>query len=871
VRRMRGVMVKMRALFRRDRVERDLADELDSHLALHVDDNLRAGMTPDAARRLALVKLGGLEPTKERHRDARPFAWVNDARRDGWLAARQLRQSPIFALAAVLILSAGIGLNLTIFQLVNVALLRPPPVADPGTLVRFDRISKFFSSNGVPYPATQFIRQHNAVLASVLTSHATDVAWGDEDRLRASYVSANWFAELGYRAARGRVFAEEIDERPDAPSAVVVSHDFWKTRLLSGPVVGQVVRLNDRPATIVGVAPPGFPGLKFDDPQVWLLIHQIDRFNPGMAFTEAWGSHNTQLYARLRAGVSPEAAREGLRATSRELAGLRPREFQPDEVLQPYSGLEGFRSPRQRRERQTVALVAGSLTLVVLVVACANLSNMMLSRSIARMRELSVRTALGATRGRLLRQQLVESVVLVACGALAGCVMSYWAARAVARYGSLPADLDLAPDWRVALAAAVVAGLATLAVGFVPAWMVTRRDLIAAMKDGGHQTSRGLARAPLRVLLVAAQVAGCSVLLIVAGLMIRGVARMQTTGAAFELEQVAVLDPSLPRFGLQDAAARTYWNDVKRAIAAANPDVEHLALASQAPLGNGIATSKYNDAPELVVTSLNVESSFFPLLRIPIVAGRNFAAQDRAELAVIISRRLAVEMYGTLDVVGRGFPRSAPARTIVGIAADAPLINVTATRVAEQYSPVGAGDYGHVVLLARTSGSPERLLSPLRAAARAADGRVLPQAWLMAARFEQRVRERRLASLIGSMIGGLALVLACFGIFGLVACGAAVRRKEIGIRRALGAAAGSIVALLSRQLLLPVAIGMLIATIAAVAVGRVLEGDPFYLPSMNAATPIAALTLVAVMATLAVLAPVSRALGADPLRALKHE
>ncbi len=789
------------------------------------------------------------------------------------IAARQLRQNALFALTAMLILAIGIGLNLTVFQLLNVTALRPLPIVDPGTLVRFDRVSKFFSSNGVPYPATQFIRRNNSVLAAVLTCHSTDAVWEDDsmDRLRASYVSANWFEELGFTAQLGRLFAEAIDEQPDAGPVVVISHEFWRTRLLSGPVVGRVVRINDRPATIVGVAPADVPGLQLEDPQVWLLIHQIDQFNPGMAFKEAWGSHNTQMYARLGAGVSAATAREGLRAASRELARLRPVEFQPDEVFQPYSGRDGFRSPRERRELQTMALVAGSLTLVVLIVACANLSNMVLSRAISRLRELSVRAALGATRGRLLRQQLVESLLLSTLGAFGGLLLSHWAVRSIAVYASLPSYLDLAFDWRLATATCVVAVVATIAVGLVPAWMVTRRDLIAAMKDGGQQTSQGLARAPIRVLLVGSQVAGGAVLLIVAGLMVRGVQRMLTTNSGFELGQVAVLDASLSRYGLQDEAARSYWAEVKRSLGASNPEIAQLALASQAPLGSGMPTSKYNDAPEVVVTSLNVEPSFFPLLRVPIVAGRNFEATDSAEQTVIISRRLANEMYGTLDVVGRGFPRSKPERTIIGIAADAPLANVTATHVAEQYMPVGARHYGNVVLLARTSGDPERLPGLMRTAARAADSRVLPQTWLPAALFEQSVRDRRVASLIGSVVGGLAMSLACFGIFGLVACGVAVRSKEIGIRRALGAGRRSIVGLLLRQLLLPVALGMLVGTIAGVAVGRILEGEPFYLPSMDVATPVGALAIVAVMAAAAVLAPVSRALGADQLRALKHE
>jgi hypothetical protein len=322
---------------------------------------------------------------------------------------------------------------------------------------------------------------------------------------------------------------------------------------------------------------------------------------------------------------------------------------------------------------------------------------------------------------------------------------------------------------------------------------------------------------------------------------------------------------------VQDEAARAYWTEVKRAISASNPDVEHLALASQAPLASGTATSKYNDAPGLVVTSWTVEPSFFPLLRIPLLAGRNFEAHDRSELSLIVSRRLALEMYGTLDVVGTGFPRSTPTRTIVGVVGDAPLIDVSAAHVAELYSPVDARSYGTVLLLARTTGSPERLLGPMRAAARAADGRVLPKTWLPSTLFEQNVRARRIASTIASVVGMLALSLACVGILGLVGCSVAVRTKEIGIRRALGAERGAITRLLLGQLFLPVTLGLLVGAIGAASVATVLEGDPFYLPTMGLAIPAGALALIVSTAAVAVSAPVSRALGANPLQALKHE
>ena len=787
-------------------------------------------------------------------------------------AARRLRRAPAFAFTAIGILTVGIALNLAFFQLLNVAALRPLPVADLDTLVRFDRVAKRFTSNGIPFPATQFIRDHNDVLSAVLTSHASDVVWGDDpnDRLDALYVSANWFTQLGFGAALGRVFVE-ADERPDAEPVVVVSHDFWRTRLHGEPVTGRTVRINDRPATIVGVAPRDFPGLELDDPQVWLLIQQIEYFNAGIPFKDDWASHNTRLYGRLKSGISPAAATEGLRGTIAELARIAPSEFAPDEILQPYSGRDRFRGPRDRAELRTIALLAGGLTLIVLVVACANLSNLVLSHAISRVREFSLRAALGATRWRIFRQQLVESALFAGLAAVGGLLVGQWVARLAAVQISLPTYVDLTPDWRVVVATCVIAFLVTLAVGAVPAWIVTRRDLVKGMRDGGHQTSTGIARGRFRLFSIASQVAGCCVLLIVAGTTVRGLQSVLRASFGFEFDQVAVLDPSLSSIRHGRLRRREHFGMRPSVLSKRRQTWSSLRSCPPRP---------WQAAPTARSTTTRLDSqsrkqlsnrSSSPLLRIPILMGRNFEANDAPGSVAIISRRLAVEMYGTLNAVGKGFPRSKPERTIVGIAGDAPLVNVSATNVAELYFPVGPRDYGRLVLLASARGDPQRLLRPLGDAARAADPRVLPRTSLPTAQFAERVQGRRVASLVASLTGVLALSLACCGIFGLVACASTMRTREIGIRRALGARSGSVVLLLLRQLVIPVGLGAALGTISGVAVSRVLEGEPFYLPATGMVVPLAALAVFCLTAACAAIVPALRALRLDPLLALRHE
>ena len=851
--------------------DEDLNREIDTHLELEAEERVAGGMSPADARYAARRAFGNVLRAREDARSVWIAPWIDQAQQDLRHTARRLRRAPAFAITAIAILTIGIALNLAFFQLLNVTALRPLPVADLDTLVRFDRVAKRFRSNGIPFPATQFIRDHNTVLSAVLTSHSSDVVWGDDpnERVDALYVSANWFTELGYPAAFGRVFVE-ADERASAEPVVIVSHEFWRHRLRGEPVAGRTVRVNDRPATVVGVAPRDFPGLEMDDPKVWLPITQVAYFNPGIPFTNDWAGHNTQLYGRLKPGVSSVAAREALRGTIAELARICPAEFAGDEILQPYSGRDRFRGPRDRAEIRTIAGLAGGVTLLVLIVACGNLGNLILSHAISRVREFSLCATLGATGWRIFRQQLVESALFAGLAAAGGLLAGHWVAQFVAAQIALPAYIDFTPDWRVATATCAIAFLATLATGAVPAWIVTRRDLVTAMRDGGHQTSTGLARGRFRLFLIASQVAGCCVLLIVAGAMVRGLQSVMAANVRHEFEQLAVLDASLSRYGIEGESARSFWDQTKRALAA-TPDVERLALASIPPMASSANRSIYNDAPGLSVTRTIVEPEVFAVLRIPILMGRNFDPRDSLGGVAIVSRRLAVEMYGTPNAVGKGFPPSKPERTIVGIADDAPLVNVSATNVAELYVPVGPNDYRDLVLLARARNNPERLLLPLHEAARTADSRVLPRTALPIAQLEERVAGRRLAVVAASLASLLALSLASFGIFGIVAYGVTLRTQEIGIRRALGARSGSVICLLLRQLVVPVGVGMALGTMVGVAGAKVLESEPFYLPGLDAAMPLIALTVFVAIASVAAIVPAVRALRLDPRAVLKYE
>jgi predicted permease len=873
VSRLRQWLTRLTTTLTRRQDETRLREEIDDYVAFETEANLRRGLPPAEARRRALFTFGFIETFKENYRDQQGVPSLEHLLQDVRIALRVLRRAPVFSITAFLILCAGIGLNLTFFHLLNVTTLQPLPVTDPNSLVRFQRRGPAFTSTGVPFPATQFIRQNNGVLAAVLTSAPSVVSLeGDiSPETAVAFVSANWFEEPGYQATVGRVFSEAIDERVDAAPAVVISDRFWRVRLGADPqITGKVIRLNGRPATVIGVAPRTFPDLDRRNPQIWLLIHQIDYFEPGNPFKDTWHDNNTNFYARLRAGVSPAAAAAGLRVPQAALAQSRPNHFKADEWFEPATAQNRFLFARDADEIVVPAALIGGLTLLVLLVASANLGNLVLAHAIGRLREFSIRSALGASRWRILRHVLVECGLLAALGGAGGIALAYGAARVLAALFELPPYVDLSPDGRLIAVALAVAFMAMLAFGLVPAWMIGRRDFAHAMKDGGHQTSVGLARARFRLALLGVQVVGCCALLIVAGAMARGLQRLLVTNPGFSFERVAIVDPGLGRHGIHDDVARAYWSTVSNAVAD-HPAVEQVALVYPTPLAGMVNTSGYgDDSRSLAIAVMHVEPAFFSLLEIPRLSGRTFVPTDDRSV-VIISRQVALTMYGTLDVLGKGYPRSEPTRTIVGVVADASPMRAGAVAAGQEYMPIGRGHYSSAVLLAKSRTSPQALPGRLLAAARAADPRVLPRTWLLADAYADAMKWPQLACTIAGLVAVLVLALACLGILGVVACTVKLRAKEIGIRRALGAGGSRVVADLVRQLTWPVAIGMVMGTAAGLVASRLLGRDPFHLAVTDATAALGALAVFAAAALAAAIAPATRALRADPLSALRHE
>ena len=841
----------------RTRFERELQEEMAAH---------REAMGGDVR------DFGNMLRLREEARDAWGWGAVDRLFEDVRDASRVLRRAPLFSATAVLILSLAIGLNLTFVHMLNVTTLRAPAVKDPSTLVRFTRRSPHFFTSGFPFPAVEVIGQHNAVLSAVLSRHRSDVTWdGDPSApVSASFVSANWFAETGYDAALGRTFTSGLDTRPDAPLVALISAQFHRLRLGSDPaIVGRQLRLNERLVTVLGVMPPDFPDFDLDDPKIWLLIDQIDQLNPGTTIRADWATPAIELYGRVRPGLSLEAVTEGLHPAVLALSQTQPRRFKAEERFIAASAAEDFKSREERRQIKTTAALIGSLTLLVLLVASANLANFTLSRAIGRLHEFGIRTALGATRVRLFRQMFVECGMLALGGTAGAVAFSTLAARTIAARTELPPYLDFTPDTTLVVSALVIAAVAMLPFAVVPAWMVSRRDLTVAMKDGGQQASATLARARFRLALVGAQVLGCCALLVVAGAIVESLRGFLRTDPGFRVERAVVLDPSLVRHGISGDRARAYWAHVNETLAS-QPHIAAVALAYPAPLGNAITTSGYPTPAGLTTTVMQVGPRFFEALEVPLLAGRTFVDTDN-ESAVIVSRRLATRLYGSEDAVGKGFPQRTSERTIVGIVADAAIFARRGDFSGEEYVPLEPAQYAEAVLVARSRGDAESLLDPLRQGARAADARVLPKTVLLQSAYEARFRGPRLTRLFSGLIAMLVLSLACLGIAGVVAYAVRVRTREIGIRRALGADGVRVCVLLLRQLMVPVLSGLIAGTALGGFASRLLAGEPFFLTAADARGSAAALLLFVLAAFAAALGPASRALSIDPVRALRHQ
>jgi predicted permease len=853
---------RLRYLLNRRRFDQELADDLEFHREMAA----RAG-SPAPFR--DAVRL------REEARDAWGWTWIDRFVQDVRYAFRMLRKSPGFTCTAVLMLAIGIGINVAAFGFFNMMVLRALPVRDPDTIVRLQRSSPESYSSAVQYPALIFYREQSRTLSAVLGALFGKLSLeGEAKSLSTEFVTANFFEELGGPVALGRRLDPVRDEAADAQPVVVLGYWFWQRRFANDPsIVGRTLRLNGKPATVVGVASPQFGGLHVDQPDLWVPIAQQPYFVAGSQLLTDFSSENASvnMWGRLQPGVSPKVAEEELKSLAAALRQQHPEAVWEKEGLVSQAGAygTGTRSgmskgnselPNGRSEIYTVATLIGVLALLILAAACGNLGSLLLARGVAREREISIRSAVGAGSGRLVRQLFTESLLLALLGSIAGLGLGYIVLRGMMMMASAPPWIDPTPDGRVMLFAIAVGFAAAILFGLAPAFQVARR------RHRGTIT---------RQILIGLQVAASCVLLVVAGLLVRAVNHIMFTHPGFDYEQVVSISPGLAGHGYSPARAQAYLDTLQRRLRDL-PGVESVALAVIAPLGGGkIISGIVVSGREIPMCVNRIDPRYFHTMRIPILRGRNLAPGDTR--AVILSASAAQRAWPGEDPVGKTMaigedPVGTPSLfTVVGVSGNARVVAMEDPDAVEIYFLAEAADPPAMNVVVRTSAPPESVAPSVASIARSVDAELFPEVQILKSAYGRKLQSAERSALAVGLLGVSALLLACLGIVGLVAYAVSQRTKEIGIRIALGAKRSQVLLVVLRQFSRPVFAGLLVGMVGAAAVSQLLRRELYGISHLDPAAYLAAIGIFVITVAVAALVPARRALRVDPLRALRFE
>jgi predicted permease len=807
-------------------------------------------------------------------------SWLQDVR----YALRAFGRSPGFTAAAVATLAIGIGANAAIFGLVEAVILRPLPFDQPDRVVY---VLETWNGRRGSVAAGNFVdlqrsaRSFEALAAARYGSFNLAES-GEPERVEGARVTSDFFRVFGVAPVRGRVFAADED-RPGGARVAVLSHRFWRSRFGGAPdAVGRTIRIDGEPHTVVGVMPAAFD-YTADNEQLWV---------PAALTPEDVADHdrhNRTLFGRLAPGVTPAQAGREADAIAAELRARYPKDM---------AG-RGFRIERVRDllvedYRGRLLILMGAVGLVLLI-ACTNVSNMLLARGASRARELTVRAALGASRGRIARQLLTECVVLGLAGGLLGVALAAFAVQALiaASPAGVPRIEQAGIDGGVLAFAVALSVGASLLFGLLPAARVARGDLQGALREGGRGVRRGGARDRVRSALVAAQVALAVTLLVGAGLLIRTALHLQRVAPGFDMDGILTASLTLPPSA--DAASTVRTIQRLDEELARMPNVSRAAISTQVPLApggnsNGILAEEWGlDMNRIVDSRLRiVTDGYFSALRVPIVAGRPFGAEDRAGAprAVILSRALAERIWPGQDAVGKrllcceGTPEDPRPKTVVGVAGDVRSRGPGEEIYPEFYLPAAqapdvAWDWVQrtVTVVARAAnGRAESLAPSIREALR----RTSPETPLydvrtMRERLRETVAEERFLTILLTALGGVGLLLAAIGIYGVIAYFVAQRTAEFGVRIALGATPRDIVLAAARHGLPPIGVGLAVGAAAALSATRLMAAALRGVSPRDPLTFAAVIAVLAATAALAAWVPARRATRIDPSEALRAE
>jgi predicted permease len=890
--------LRLRSILLRNRVERELDEELQFHLEHKIEEGIAKGLSPREARYRAMRAMDGLEQRKEEMRDMRRIHWLTDFLDDAHYAIRSLRRTSGLTAFVVITLALGIGMTSGTFSMVDALIFRPYPVPHASGVVTLVSTTHDSSFDNFSYREYLDIRGKTKSYDGVI-ANADMEAVGFSAELSATprvrggmMVSGNYFHVLGVEPRLGRGFREDEDQVPGRNAVVVLGPDFWKHEFASDPsVLGRTIRLNGTEFTVIGVAPETFPGMQiFGHPDFYMPLGMARVFstNRQKSFFEDRDDRELNVRARLKPGTTLEAAQNEL--------GVLAKNFEREYPKLNRSRGAAVHTQFQMRTRADdgnwkFGVIFVILALSVLLVACTNVAGLLLSRARARTREIAVRLAIGAGRFRLVRLLLTESLILASLGGLAGIAIGYgvveWfhTKQSIVMMTDLPVSLPFRMDTRVLLASLALTALSALLCGLAPALQSTRVDLVTGLKSADVDVP-GRKRLWGRNVLVVAQVSMSLMLLTASFLMVRGFHHSLLEGTGFAKDHLLMtsFDPRLVQYS---AAQTKQFYELLTERVRETRGVQSEALTQNVPLGqddfDGVAFvpdgfQMPRDRENFNSTMDTVDEGYFETMRIRILHGRGFLASDTADAprVAVVNEQFAKHYWPGVGAVGKHFRIDSRAGTpveIVGVAQTIKYMGGTEKPMDFVYMPLAQHPMARMVLMLRSSGDPLQLVQPVKEVVRALDPN-LPM--LQTRSYEdfylnQAVRGPRIAmDLVGSM-GVVGLLLAIAGLYGLVAYNVSRRTREIGIRMALGAANSDVLRLVMGKGLVLVGMGTAIGLAMGFAVERLMNSMLFDAGGVDIVAYAVVVPSMVLVTMLAAYVPARRASRIAPTQALRYE
>jgi macrolide transport system ATP-binding/permease protein len=880
--------LRLRSIFHKNQAELDLSGELQFHLQNQIDEYVAQGMHPKEARQAALRSLGGIEQAKEECRDARRVNWIDNFLQDVRFGLRMLRRSPGFSILAILCLTLGIGANAAVFSWVEGILFRPYPlVSHQERLLALAGTARDEKSTETSWPDLLELERNCRLIDSLFVSKITGATLSIGERAditTGSIVSANYFDAIGVHPILGRGFEPGEDAGRSAHPVAVISYQLWKSRFKGDPeIIGKTQRFNNILHTIVGVAPESFYGTFVGwAMQFWVPASMEEAFEAGGYKLEDRGARWAEAYVRLKPGVTREQAQQEVSAIASRLEADYPDTNRGRGIKLWPLWQTPFNNAGTLLPTLEIMLVVVAF---VLLIACANVGNLLLVRSFARRHEMTVRLAIGAGRSRLLKQLLTEGLVLSVFGAAGGMLVAYWCRHALVlllpvRAGvamHLPGEID----GRVLAVSAGVCLLATLIVGLVPAFQTRNLDVAGALKAESSGVVGAHGRGWVRSSLVVLQVCLSFILLVGAVLLMQSLQKIRTTSPGFTTTGVLETGVSVVAAGYDVPRAKVFQDELIERVRAL-PGVESAAYARSTPLGYGtyssspVAVDGYEPPPNEQPTAEynQVSPAYFATLGIPLMSGREFTRADdeNAPLVAIVNHTMVTRYWRGQNPIGQRLQVKGEWVQVVGVAADAKYASMRENPKPFFYVPLRQDFVRGPGLNIRTTQPLQTIQAAVTREVRAIDNNLaLYEMITLQEQVDRSTSPQLVAVTLVATLGGLALLLASIGLYGVMSYAVSQSTRELGLRMALGAGASTLLRLVLSRGLALMATGVVMGAAVALGLTRLL-GNLLY--QVSPRDPLAFGSAFAVM-TIAALAacflPAWRATRTDPMRALRRE